>query len=204
MTKLTVGIVDYGVGNHNSVRNTLNLLGFRSRISDDHVLLKSCDLLLLPGVGAFRPAMQAIARKGLDNLLIEQAERHKPLLGICLGMQLLGKYSSENGRTAGLGLLSGEVIPLGIDRRHIGWNSVSLQKPDPLFEIANGLNFYFNHSYAFQSAHDFAICSTIFEGKEFASAVRLGKIAGIQFHPEKSQSAGHVLLRTVIKGLCDA
>lgn len=204
MTKLTVGIVDYGVGNHNSVHNTLNYLGLRCRVSDDHVLLRACDMLLLPGVGAFRPAMQALESKGLDRFLVNQVARQKPILGICLGMQLLGKSSSENGQTAGLGLVPGDVVPLGNNCWHIGWNNAIMQKPDPLFEVAHNQDFYFNHSYAYQAMDEFVVCSTGFGETRFASVVRVGKVAGIQFHPEKSQRAGHALLRSVIEGLCDA
>jgi glutamine amidotransferase len=204
MTKLTVGIVDYGVGNHSSVHHTLNYLGLRCRVSDDHTLLKACDLLLLPGVGAFRPAMQALEGKGLDHFLVDEVARQKPILGICLGMQLLGKSSSENGRTVGLGLIPGDVVPLGIGCWHIGWNTATLQKPDPLFEVAHNRDFYFNHSYAYHALNEFVVCTTGFGDKRFASVVRFGKVAGIQFHPEKSQRAGHALLNSVIEGLCNA
>lgn len=204
MTKLTVGIVDYGVGNHNSVRHTLNFLGLRCHVSNDHMTLKACDLLLLPGVGAFRPAMQVLQARGLDHFLTEQVAHQKPVLGICLGMQLLGRSSSENGRTTGLGFIPGDVVPLGIGRWHIGWNSTTLQKADPLFEVAHSQDFYFNHSYAYQSLEDFVVCTTTFGETQFASVVRAGKVAGMQFHPEKSQRAGHVLLQSVIERLCNA
>lgn len=204
MTKLTVGIVDYGVGNHISVHHTLNYLGLRCLVSDAHASLKACDMLLLPGVGAFRPAMQALKGKGLDHFLVDEVARQKPILGICLGMQLLGKSSSENGQTAGLGLIPGDVVRLGNGSWHIGWNTVTLQKPDPLFEVAHNEDFYFNHSYAYQELNEFVVCTTGFGDMRFASVVRSGKVAGIQFHPEKSQRAGHTLLNSVIKGLCDA
>ena len=204
MTKLTVGIVNYGVGNFNSVHNTLNFLGLRCRVSDDHTLLEACDLLLLPGVGAFRPAMQALESKKLDRFLVDQVARKKPILGICLGMQLLGKSSLENGRTAGLGLIPGDVVSLGIACWHIGWNTATLRRPDPLFEVAHNQDFYFNHSYAYQALDEFVVCTTGFGDARFASVVRNDKVAGMQFHPEKSQRAGHALLRSVIKGLCDA
>lgn len=204
MTKLTVGIVDYGVGNLNSVHRTLNYIGLRCRVSDDHMVLKTCDLLLLPGVGAFRPAIQALKERGLDQFLTEQAARERPILGICLGMQLLAKSSSENGRTAGLGLISGDVVSIGIGRWHIGWNTAILQKPDPLFEVAHNQDFYFNHSYAYHPIDEFVICATNFGDARFASVVRTGKVAGVQFHPEKSQRVGHTLLRSVVEGLCNA
>jgi glutamine amidotransferase len=148
--------------------------------------------------------MQALERKGLDRFLVDQVARQKPIIGICLGMQLLGKSSSENGRTAGLGLIPGDVVPLGIGSWHIGWNTASLQKPDPLFEVANNQDFYFNHSYAYQALDEFSVCSTTYGSTRFASVVRSGKVAGIQFHPEKSQQAGHNLLRSLIEGLCNA
>jgi len=204
VSRLTVGIVNYGVGNHNSVHHTLNYLGLRCIVSNDHMILKACDLLLLPGVGAFRPAIQALQEKGLDRFLVDQAARQRPILGICVGMQLLGKSSSENGRTAGLGLIPGDVVALGLNCWHIGWNTASLQKADPLFEVANDKDFYFNHSYAYQTMDEFVVCTTSFGGKNFASVVRAGKVAGIQFHPEKSQRAGHALLQSVVRGLCDA
>lgn len=204
MRKLTIGIVDYGVGNHNSVRHTLHFLGFRCRVSDDHTVLKGCDLLLLPGVGAFRPAMLALKAKGLDVFLIDQVARQKPVLGICLGMHLLAKASYEHGRTTGLDLIPGEVVPLGIGQWHIGWNTVELTKTDPLFAVANDKDYYFNHSYAFEATGDFMVCRTTFGERTFASVVRFGKVAGIQFHPEKSQNAGHMLLSAVIEGLANA
>jgi len=201
VTKLTVGIVDYGVGNHNSVHYTLSYLGIRCRVSDDYTLLNACDLLLLPGVGAFRPAMKALEKKGLDRFLIDQARRQKPILGICLGMQLLGKSSSEDGWTAGLGLIPGDVVSLGVDCWHIGWNTVMQKKSDPIFEVANNQDFYFNHSHAFKALDEFVVSTTNLGDIRFASVVRVGNVVGIQFHPEKSQRAGHALLRAVIEGL---
>lgn len=204
MKKISVGIVDYGVGNHNSVYHTLSHIGLRCRVSADKGILRACDLLLLPGVGAFPPAMAALKKKKLDRFLVDQAGSGKPILGICLGMQLLGKNSSENGHTNGLGLIPGEVVQLGQGRWHIGWNIITKKKTDPLFEPAYKQNFYFNHSYSFKPKGEFVKCIAKFKGKKIASAVRVNKVAGIQFHPEKSQRAGHELLRSVIEGLCGA
>jgi len=204
VTKLKVGIVDYGVGNHGSLYRTLTHLGFRCCVSDDYGQLKDCALLLLPGVGAFRPAMQNLESKGLARFLVDQSLDQKPIIGICLGMQLLGQSSSEDGWKVGLGLIPGNVVRLERDLWHIGWNSLKLQKSDPIFNDVQNHYFYFNHSYAYKLSDNFVSCTSTFEDKCFPSVVRNGNVVGFQFHPEKSQRAGHVLLRSVIEGLCDA
>ena len=203
MTKLTVGIVDYGVGNHASVRQCLHHLGLRCRVSDDPSVLDACDLILLPGVGAFRLAMQALQARSLDRFVADQAGRHKPILGICLGMQLLTEASYEDGYTTGLGLVPGETVPLGPPRWHIGWNTVEQVREDPLFRHGSDEAFFFNHSYVYHGPEEFQICKT-YSSDAFASIIRRNKIVGVQFHPEKSQEAGHALLRQIVVGLCDA
>ena len=203
MTKLTIGIVDYGVGNHASVRQCLHRLGLRCRVSDDPSVLDACDLLLLPGVGAFRLAMQALQAKALDRFLTYQASQQKPVLGICLGMQLLTEASHEDGYTTGLGLIPGKTVPLKPRRWHIGWNTVEQVTDDPLFQHSSGQAFFFNHSYAYQGPEELQVCKTN-SGEAFASVIRRNKIVGVQFHPEKSQGAGHALLRQIVMGLCNA
>ena len=203
MTKRTIGIVDYGVGNHASVRQCLHRLGLRCRVTDDLLVLDGCDLLLLPGVGAFRLAMQSLQAKALDRFLIDQASRQKPIVGICLGMQLLTEASHEDGFTTGLGLIPGMAVPLLPLRWHIGWNTVEQVREDPLFQDNTGQEFYFNHSYVYQGPEEFQVCRTHW-GNAFASVIRRNKIVGTQFHPEKSQKAGHTFLREIVDGLCDA
>ena len=203
MRKITVGIVDYGVGNHASVRHTLNELGMRCRTSDDPAVLDGCDMLLLPGVGAFRPAIEALRARALDAYLLGWAERARPLLGICLGMQLLAEASHEAGFTPGLGLVPGEVVGLPPPHWHIGWNTIEQVQSDPLFLASDGQAFYFNHSYAYRGPIEYQVCRTI-AGAEFASVIRKERILGVQFHPEKSQAAGRGLLKQLIVGLCDA
>lgn len=203
MTKLLVGIVDYGVGNHASVRQCLLQIGLNCRISGSVAMLDRCDLLLLPGVGAFRPAMEALRAKGLDRFLVDQANRQKPVLGICLGMQLLTGGSHEGGVTEGLNLISGQVIPLGNKRWHIGWNTLDCVTESPLFRRAEGETYYFNHAYCYEGPEEFKVCETRY-GKSFAAIIRRDNLVGIQFHPEKSQAAGHRLLKQVVEGLCGA
>jgi imidazole glycerol-phosphate synthase subunit HisH len=204
VSRITVGIVDYGIGNHSSVRHTLNALEMRCRISDEPAVLDGCDLLLLPGVGAFRPAIEALRGRSLDRYLLEQAARNRPLLGICLGMQLLAQASNEDGFTTGLGLVPGEVASLAAPHWHIGWNVITPVHADPLFRNSEGEAFYFNHSYAYRGPPEYQVCRTTAPSEEFVSAIRRDRIVGVQFHPEKSQAAGRVLLRDVIRGLRDA
>ncbi|WP_319245057.1 imidazole glycerol phosphate synthase subunit HisH [uncultured Propionivibrio sp.] len=203
MSKLSVGIVNYGVGNLASVRHCLQELDFRCRVSDDTAVLSGCDLLLLPGVGAFPLAMKALQACGLDRYLVEQSAQGRPLLGICLGMQLLADASHEGGLTRGLGLIPGEVVSLGQGRWHIGWNSVEKLGASPLFDLDGGDCFYFNHSYVYRGADEYQLCRTRFDG-DFAAMIGTGKTVGIQFHPEKSQIAGHALLQKIVRRLCDA
>jgi glutamine amidotransferase len=203
VSKLTVGIVDYGVGNHASVRHALHDVGLRCRISDDRAVLDACDLLLLPGVGAFRPAIEALRARSLDRYLLEQADRQRPILGICLGMELLADASYEDGFERGLGLIPGSVLPLGPPHWHIGWNTIDQVQSDPLFGGSNGQAFYFNHSYAYQGASEYEVCRST-AGEPFTSVIRRGATVGVQFHPEKSQSAGRALLRCLVPGLCRA
>ncbi len=203
MSKLSVGIVNYGVGNLASVRHFLQALDFRCRVSDETSVLAGCDLLLLPGVGAFPLAMKALQARGLDCFLIEQSAEGRPLLGICLGMQLLTDASHEGGFTRGLGLIPGEVVSLGQGRWHIGWNTVEKVVASTLFDLDDAESFYFNHSHVYRGADEYQLCRTSFSG-DFASMIGSGKTVGIQFHPEKSQFAGHTLLRQIVRRLCDA
>lgn len=203
MSRITIGIVDYGVGNHASVWRTLHTLGYRCRISDEVGVLDAANLLLLPGVGAFPPAMAALNARGLSAYLQEQTRRQRPILGICLGMQLLADASHENGLTAGLGLIPGKVVPLIEPRWHIGWNTIEQIRPDPLFQSTAGLSFYFNHSYTYSGPEEFQVCRSQ-QGRSFPVVIRRGKVVGLQFHPEKSQAAGRQLLWQVIEGLCNA
>lgn len=203
MSRITVGIVDYGVGNHVSVWRTLHALGYRCRISAEAGVLDATNLLMLPGVGAFPPAMAALNERGLAGYLKEQARRQRPILGICLGMQLLADASHENNLTAGLGLIPGEVVPLIEPRWHIGWNTIEQARPDSLFQPSDGQSFYFNHSHTFNGPDEFQICHSQ-QGRRFPVVIRRDNVVGLQFHPEKSQRAGHQLLRQVIEGLCNA
>lgn len=199
--RLTVGIVDYGVGNHTSVLRCLRQLGFRARISPQPDQLDQADVLLLPGVGAFPTAMERLHATGLVGYLQRAAQLGRPLIGICLGMQLLAESSTELGFTPGLGLIPGAVEAIGEPRWHIGWNSLEVADGQPLLHASDGEVMYFNHSYAFKGPESFvAARSRVREGLDpLVAAIQRGSVWGLQFHPEKSQVPGLRLLEHLIR-----
>ena len=204
MSKLKVGIVDYGIGNQTSVLNCIKSIGFKGFITDEIEILNNTDVLILPGVGAFEPTMRILKKKNLDKYIIDEGNKNKPIIGICLGMQLLAKTSSEKGINNGLDLIPGRVETLSEEESyHIGWNSLKILKNSNLI-LEEKNYFYFNHSYAFKEIKDYSICSSNYDGIEFNSIIRKNNIVGIQFHPEKSQKTGRTFLKNLIKGLCDA
>lgn len=203
MSIATIGIVDYGMGNHASVAHSLRKMGFRVRISQESNELDGVDVLMLPGVGAFPAAMKALHDKGLVSYLQEQARLQRPIIGICLGMQLLASASHEFQYTAGLNLIPGEVVALTGAKWHIGWDTLECVDSDSLLQPSDGQAFYFNHSFCYQGPREYQVALSR-HPDPFASVIRRGKVVGIQFHPEKSQEAGRVLLKNLITGLTHA
>src|SRR5262249_41205354 len=194
-----IGIIDYGVGNLRSVEKALAAVGADAKISSDADELYRADALLLPGVGAFGDAMRSLKGHGFDELIIGAARTGKPILGVCLGYQLLFDESEEFGLNCGLGLLPGRVGRVSeSDLRvpHIGWNCVCRLRPHPILEgVEDGSFFYFVHSfYVAPASSEDAIAATDY-GLEFASAAGRDNIVGVQFHPEKSQHVGLQLLK---------
>ncbi|WP_372763559.1 imidazole glycerol phosphate synthase subunit HisH [Litorivivens sp.] len=206
MSRATVGVVDYGAGNLASVKAAVHALGFRCRVTSDPELLDTTDVLLLPGVGAFGAAMAELARLNLVDYFRERARTGKPIVGICLGMQLLADSSEEFGLTAGLGLIPGNVVSLKQDSWHIGWNNMEVLSDSECFRHSDGMSFYFNHSYEFRAAPEYRVAVARLRQDEepVVVAVRRGSMVGLQLHPEKSQFAGRMLLKNVISELCRA
>jgi len=203
MTRTKINVIDYGMGNLQSVRNALELLGCEVQVSADPAALSSADALILPGVGAFGEAMSNLQqRKLVEPLRYAVLSEGKPLLGICLGMQLLAESSVERGNYTGLRLIPGEVrempVSPGYRLPHIGWNDVSISIRDPLFlDLPDRCAFYFVHSYRFEC--DVAHIAGVTEyGTDITAAVQRGRIFGVQFHPERSQRKGLRLLRNFI------
>ena len=206
-----IAIVDYGVGNLFSLASSVKSLGLEVTITRNAADLRAADHILLPGVGAFADAMDKLTATGLVPVLKEET-RHTPLLGICLGMQLLFDKSYEFGEHEGLGLISGQVCPLAPELKnpalkvpHIGWNALDISRPeDPLFRyVQNGEYVYYVHSFY---ARDCA-ASTLATSEysiPVTGAVRQGLVYGTQFHPEKSGEAGLKMLRRFAEWRADA
>jgi len=201
-----IAIIDYGVGNLFSLRSSLRFIGQDAVITGDAGTIKSCRHLLLPGVGAFGDAANKLRESGLGAVVAEEAAEGKPLLGVCLGMQLLFDRSYEFGEHAGLGLLRGVVAPInkripdGYKTPHIGWNRLKFSgERSPLFKYINeGEHVYFVHSYHAEDCADSIVATTDY-GAELTAAVGSGNIFGTQFHPEKSGETGLNILRAFVE-----
>ena len=196
-----IAIVDYGIGNLFSLRSSFAAIGKEAQVTADPAVLRSADRIILPGVGAFADAARKLAESGLQETVLEEARGGKPMLGICLGMQLLFDKSYEFGEYKGLGLIPGvvrpirDVIPADYKIPHIGWNALHFHNPSPLFRyIKEGDAVYFVHSYYAADCEEY-VTATAEYGAELTAAVQRGNVYGTQFHPEKSGSVGLAILR---------
>jgi len=205
--KQKIVIVDYGVGNTFSISNAISFLGYaKTKISDKEGIISEADVLILPGVGAFDEAVKNLRTRNLDNILNEQViVRKKPILGICVGMQLMADGSEENGWHDGLNWIPGKVIKLQLPNLfavpHVGWNNIKFIKNKPLFTRNNhDCHFYFDHSYWFDCDEKFISAWTDY-GIKINAAVQRDNIFGVQFHPEKSQTSGLKLFRAFFNSI---
>lgn len=196
-----IAIVDYGVGNLFSLKSSFAAVGAEAVVTADKAVLRAADKIVLPGVGAFGDAAEKLRATGLDQLLIELAKDGKPLLGICLGMQLLFDVSYEYGEHRGLGLIHGAIRPIAdvISKTykvpHIGWNGLNFKREHPLFRYLKEGDFvYFVHSYYATDCDD-AVLATAEYGASLTAAVAKDNVYGCQFHPEKSGTVGLNILR---------
>ncbi len=196
-------IVDYGMGNLRSVEKAVAAVGGRPLISGDPETILNAERLILPGVGAFGDAMRNLRRSGLNNALCEAVRKEKPLLGLCLGLQLLFSRSEEFGVHEGLNLIPGTVRRLDdsvLRVPHVGWNQVESVRPDPLLRsIPDESYFYFVHSYFVAPERPEDVLARTSYGRLFCSIACRGKVWGAQFHPEKSQDAGKQLLSNFLE-----
>lgn len=193
-----VAIIDYGVGNLRSVEKAFAATGCEAVVSGDEKELRAAERLVLPGVGAFGACMKALSERGFDQLVRQRVAEGAPLLGVCVGMQLLFEESEEFGATRGLGLLQGRVRRFGDELvvPHVGWNRVHrFNKHGLLADIVDESFFYFVHSYYCEPNDQSVVAGETEYGVRYASVVAKENICGVQFHPEKSQDAGLRLLK---------
>ncbi len=195
-----IAIIDYGVGNLFSLTSSFKAIGAEAVVTNDIEVIRATDKLILPGVGAFRDAAIKLKESGMDKVILEEVAKGKPLMGICLGMQLLFEKSYEYGEHTGLGLIKGSIIPFkgkidsSLKIPHIGWNAIKTADNCPIFKyVKNGEHVYFVHSY-FAELSDSTVASAEY-GIEFTAAVACGNVYGCQFHPEKSGEVGLNILR---------
>ncbi len=201
---MTIGIVDYELNNISSVKNALDRLNCKNKILKNIKDFKDVEAIILPGVGSYGEAINKLNKTRISAKIYEEViVKKKPFLGICLGMQLMSKIGNEGGVFKGLNLISGEVNKIPIKKNlklpHVGWNNVKIIKKNPLFEnIANNSCFYFVHSYSY-SCNKSNISSITNYGLNIVSSINKKKIFGVQFHPERSQKNGEILLSNFIK-----
>ena len=196
-------IIDYDAGNIKSVEKALKALGEDAVITRDKETLLKADRVILPGVGAFGDAMEKLNAYGLAEIIREIVKRGTPFLGICLGLQLLFESSDECPEVEGLGLLEGRIVTIprdnGLKVPHIGWNSVSIKQKDSIFSgVDDNSYFYFVHSYYLKGAQEDVVAGITEYGVPIECAVQKGNLCAVQFHPEKSSSAGLKLLKNFI------
>ena len=197
-----IAIVDYVVGNLFSLKSSFAAIGVEAIVTDDPTVIRAADKIILPGVGAFGDAAEKLRASGLDRVIVDEAKNGKPLMGICLGMQMLLERSYEYGCHEGLGLIKGsirpisDVIPSDLKIPHIGWNQLSFgESKHPIFKYLNeGDCVYFVHSFYGAECDESVIASTEY-GATLTAAVASGNVCGCQFHPEKSGNVGLSILR---------
>ena len=197
----SVTLVDYGVGNIASVTRAFRRLGAEVLLTADPAHVASAGRIVLPGVGAFGPARKRLEETGLDSALLEAVRNGSRLLGLCLGFQLLFDESEEHGKTRGLGVVRGRIVPFGGGVRipHVGWNALDVAREDGLLSgVPSGTYVYFVHSYRPEGVDPEDVAATCEYGGSFPAAIQCGNVWGCQFHPEKSSDAGRKLLRNFL------
>jgi len=200
---MTLAIIDYGVGNLRSVEKAFAATGCAAIVSGDENVLREAQRLVLPGVGAFAACMKALKEHGLEQLVREKAGEGTPLLGVCVGMQMLFEESDEFGSTPGLGLLKGSVRRFGKELvvPQVGWNRIYQKREHALFEgVEDGAFCYFVHSFYCRPREEDVVVGETEYGRHYASVVAQENVCGVQFHPEKSQDVGLRMLRNFCHG----
>ncbi len=195
---MKIAIIDYGVGNLRSVEKAFTSQGIEAVVTSDETVLRSADKLVLPGVGAFKACMDGLKASGFDELVLEAAGTGKPIIGLCVGLQMMFDEGHEFGVHKGLGLMPGRVVrfPEKLRVPHIGWNQVEFKREHKVFtDLPSQTFFYFVHSFYVESSDQTCVLGETDYGMRYASICGRNNIVGVQFHPEKSQTAGLKLLK---------
>ncbi|MBP6822883.1 MAG: imidazole glycerol phosphate synthase subunit HisH [Acidobacteria bacterium] len=195
---MSIAIIDYGVGNLRSVEKAFTSQGIEAVVTSDEKILRSADKLVLPGVGAFKACMDGLKARGFDELVLEAAGAGKPIIGLCVGLQMMFDEGHEFGIHKGLGLMPGRVVKFPDKLRvpHIGWNQVEFKRQHKVFtELPSQTFFYFVHSFYVEPSDQTCVLGETDYGMRYASICGQNNIVGVQFHPEKSQTAGLKLLK---------
>lgn len=195
---MSIAIIDYGVGNLRSVEKAFTSQGIEAVVTSDEKVLRAADKLVLPGVGAFKACMDGLKARGFDELVLDAAKTGKPIIGLCVGLQMMFDEGHEFGVHKGLGLMPGRVVKFPDKLRvpHIGWNQVEFKRDHKVFtDLPSQTFFYFVHSFYVESADSGCVLGETDYGMRYASICGRDNIVGVQFHPEKSQTAGLRLLK---------
>ncbi len=195
---MSIAIIDYGVGNLRSVEKAFTSQGIEAVVTSDEKVLRAAEKLVLPGVGAFKACMDGLRAHGFENLVLDAANAGKPIIGLCVGLQMMFEEGHEFGVHKGLGLMPGRVVkfPDKLHVPHIGWNQVEFKQAHPVFsELPSETFFYFVHSYYVETPDAACVLGETDYGMRYASICGRDNIVGVQFHPEKSQAAGLKLLK---------
>lgn len=203
MSKISVGIVDSGIGNVSSLYSALTIIGYKVKVTDNPIILDKADVLLLPGVGAFAAVMDIYNVKGISNYMRTAALKNRSIIGICLGMQLLTDSSEESIQCKGLGLIPGKAIRIEDSRWHIGWNTLKASGSSGFLSHHMGSAVYFNHGFQYKGDKRYQVSVAEFV-TEIPAIIKYKNLIGFQFHPEKSQDAGRYILQKTIEELMDA
>ena len=202
MSKKVISVVDYEIGNQKSVLNAIKSLGYSGRVTKEITELEKSDLIILPGVGTFCMAMKSLKKYKLNYFLKDYASNKRPLIGICLGMQLLADFSNEIVKTKGLGIIPGSVDSINNPKWHIGWNNIDTFENSCL-EKFDKYEVYFNHSFTYKCSPEFIQATSNLGNKntKIIACIKKYKTIGLQFHPEKSQKIGSLMFKSLFNQL---
>lgn len=200
MNKISVAIVDSGIGNITSLYSALTIIGYKVKVTNDPIVLDNVDVILLPGVGAFPAVMKIYDTIGISDYIRTASQKNRPIIGICLGMQLFTDSSEESTQCKGLGVIPGKIVRIPTSRWHIGWNVLKPSGSSKFLRRDMGTSVYFNHGFQYKGDKKYLVSVAEFVD-DIPAVIKYKNLVGFQFHPEKSQDAGRYILQNSIEEL---